>query len=239
MFGFFDGECFLAYSRLTDAADVQSLLDVCTRHRKQKEPLGNMSIVTYRYNDFDLEPTNIREVNVDLSRHYNDDFLPVAETIDRFIEGNCSGLVILHGYQGTGKTTYIRHLIHSARRKMIYMGSDLVDKLSDPSFIPFIQKQKNSVIIVEDCEELLASRNSGGRTNSGLVNILNISDGLLGTVFASSLFAHSTHLSRTSTKPCCAKGVLSPDMSLVRFSQKRSIALLKPNILMCRHKITQ
>lgn len=180
MFGFFDGECFLAYSRLTDAADVQSLLDVCTRHRKQKEPLGNMSIVIYRYNDFDLEPTNIREVNVDLSRHYNDDFLPVAETIDRFIEGNCSGLVILHGYQGTGKTTYIRHLIHSARRKMIYMGGDLVDKLSDPSFIPFIQKQKNSVIIVEDCEELLASRNSGGRTNSGLVNILNISDGLLG-----------------------------------------------------------
>lgn len=179
MFGFFDEECFIAYSRQT-AADVQNLLDICARHRKQKESLGNMFIVTYQYNDFDLEPTNIREVNIDLTRHYNDDFLPVAETIDRFIEGERSGLVILHGLQGTGKTTYIRHLIHSARRKMIYMGGDLVDRLSDPSFIPFIQKQKNSVIIVEDCEELLASRNSGGRTNSGLVNILNISDGLLG-----------------------------------------------------------
>ena len=180
MFGFFDNECFIAYSRQTAAADIQSLLDICARYRKQKEPLGNMFIVTYQYNDFDLETTNIREVNVDLARHYNDDFLPVAETIDRFIEGERSGLVILHGRQGTGKTTYIRHLIHSSRRKMIYMGGDLVDKLSDPSFIPFIQKQKNSIIIVEDCEELLASRNSGGRTNSGLVNILNISDGLLG-----------------------------------------------------------
>ena len=180
MFGFFDEECFIAYSRMTDKADVQSLLDVCARNRKQKVPFGNMFIVTYQYNDFDLETTSIREVNLDLSLHYNDDFLPVAKVIDNFIDGERSGLVILHGQQGTGKTTYIRHLIHSARRKMIYMGGDMVDKLSDPSFIPFIQKQKNSVIIVEDCEELLASRGSGGRTNSGLVNILNISDGLLG-----------------------------------------------------------
>ena len=62
---------------------------------------------------------------------------------------------------------------------MIYMSGDLVDKLSDPSFITFIRQQKNSIFIVEDCEELLSSRNGGNRMNAGLVNILNISDGLL------------------------------------------------------------
>ncbi len=44
---------------------------------------------------------------------------------------------------------------------MIYMSGDLVDKLSDPSFITFIRQQKNSIFIVEDCEELLSSRNGG------------------------------------------------------------------------------
>ena len=55
---------------------------------------------------------------------------------------------------------------------MIYMSADLVDKLSDPSFITFIRQQKNSIIIVEDCEELLSRRNGGNRMNAGLVNIL-------------------------------------------------------------------
>jgi ABC-type Mn2+/Zn2+ transport system ATPase subunit len=67
----------------------------------------------------------------------------------------------LHGKQGTGKTTYIRHLINLGKKRMIYMSGDLVDKLSDPSFITFIRQQKNSIFIVEDCEELLSSRNGG------------------------------------------------------------------------------
>ena len=62
---------------------------------------------------------------------------------------------------------------------MIYMSGDLVDKLSDPSFITFIRQQKNSIFIVEYFEELLSSRNGSNRMNAGLVNILNISDGLL------------------------------------------------------------
>ena len=86
---------------------------------------------------------------------------------------------MLHGNQGTGKTTYIRHLINLGKKRMIYMSGDLVDKLSDPSFITFIRQQKNSIFIVEDCEELLSSRNGSNRMNAGLVNILNISDGLL------------------------------------------------------------
>ena len=103
----------------------------------------------------------------------------VAKIENFLLEDNKSGLIILHGKQGTGKTTYIRHLINLGKKRMIYMSGDLVDKLSDPSFITFIRQQKNSIFIVEDCEELLSSRNGGNRMNAGLVNILNISDGLL------------------------------------------------------------
>ena len=53
---------------------------------------------------------------------------------------------------------------------MIYMSGDLVDKLSDPSFITFIRQQKNSIFIVEDCEELLSSRNGSNRMNAGLLS---------------------------------------------------------------------
>ena len=144
------------------------------------EKLNNLFIVTYSHNYFSLKQSQVNEPAIQIDRHYNDDFVPVAAEIENFLlEDNKSGLIILHGKQGTGKTTYIRHLINLGKKRMIYMSGDLVDKLSDPSFITFIRQQKNSIFIVEDCEELLSSRNGGNRMNAGLVNILNISDGLL------------------------------------------------------------
>ena len=39
-----------------------------------------------------------------------------AEIENFLLEDNKSGLIILHGKQGTGKTTYIRHLINLGNR---------------------------------------------------------------------------------------------------------------------------
>jgi hypothetical protein len=56
----------------------------------------------------------------------------------------------------------------------------MAEVIASPSFIPFLIEQKGSVFVLEDCEELLASRGGSGVVNTGLVNILNMSDGLLG-----------------------------------------------------------
>ena len=76
---------------------------------------------------------------------------------------------------------YIRHIISSTDKKVIFLTGDMAGAITSPSFIPFILEHKNSIIVLEDCEELLASRNTGrGHVNTGLTNILNISDGLIG-----------------------------------------------------------
>ena len=163
-----------------DKEEIDRINQICENHKKENEKLNNLFIVTYAHNYFSLKQSQVNEPAIQIDRHYNDDFVPVAAEIENFLlEDNKSGLIILHGKQGTGKTTYIRHLINLGKKRMIYMSGDLVDKLSDPSFITFIRQQKNSIFIVEDCEELLSSRNGGNRMNAGLVNILNISDGLL------------------------------------------------------------
>lgn len=121
--------------------------------------------------------------NFDVNKLYNDDFNVIDKEINDFIESkeNKSGLIILHGLQGTGKTTYIRNLINKYDKRFIYLPNDLAHYLSEPSFISFISEQaKDSVIILEDCENLLRDRKASQYVNEGLVNILNISDGLLG-----------------------------------------------------------
>ena len=179
MIGYFDNCVKIAYSNI-DKEEINQINQICENHKKENEKLNNLFIVTYSHNYFSLKQSQVNEPAIQIDRHYNDDFVPVAAEIENFLlEDNKSGLIILHGKQGTGKTTYIRHLINLGKKRMIYMSGDLVDKLSDPSFITFIRQQKNSIFIVEDCEELLSSRNGGNRMNAGLVNILNISDGLL------------------------------------------------------------
>jgi energy-coupling factor transporter ATP-binding protein EcfA2 len=179
MIGYFDNCIKIAYSNI-DKEEIDRINQICENHKKENEKLNNLFIVTYAHNYFSLKQSQINKPAIQIDRHYNNDFAPVAAEIENFLlEENKSGLIILHGKQGTGKTTYIRHLINLGKKRMIYMSGDLVDKLSDPSFITFIRQQKNSIFIVEDCEELLSSRNGSNRMNAGLVNILNISDGLL------------------------------------------------------------
>jgi hypothetical protein len=153
------------------------------RKEKKKERKSRLfMIVNDRMRGFALSELPIEEMCVSVDRNYNDDFLAVHSEVEKFVENDKSGLVILHGKQGTGKSSYIRHIISSTKKRVIYITSDMADSIASPNFIQFIMKQKGSLIVLEDCEELLAARSSSGRgrVNTGLTNILNMSDGLLG-----------------------------------------------------------
>lgn len=116
----------------------------------------------------------------DFKMLYPDEFMPIAENIDSFIKGGKSGMVILHGLQGSGKTSYIRKLIHdNQERRFVYLPMTMAAHLSSPDFVSFLhEKMRDSVVILEDCEQILESRDSG---NSGgaISTLLNMSDGLL------------------------------------------------------------
>ena len=55
----------------------------------------------------------------------------------------------------------------------------MIEALSSPEFLPFISRQPNSVLMLEDCESLLVHRENGFGNASALSNLLNLGDGLL------------------------------------------------------------
>ena len=114
---------------------------------------------------------------IDVSQ-FNED-LP-EDTIQEFIKDKESGILIFHGKPGCGKTSYIKHLIQTNKNiQFSYLGLDMIQQQDKLREYVICRQKKDVVIIVEDCEKLLQSRNYGTATTS-LSDILNISDGLLG-----------------------------------------------------------
>ena len=148
---------------------------------KQKHQKHISYLVNSAADDFELLTTTIKNTeSLNIGDYYNDDFAPIAANIERFVNGDESGLVILHGEHGTGKTSFIRHLINSCERQFVYMPMNMATQLTGPSLVKYIQKHlSNSVVIIEDCEQLLADR-SNTPFNVGVANILNVTDGILG-----------------------------------------------------------
>ena len=140
-------------------------------------------LVTRGMGGYELVAKEAKDMEVDIRTNYNDDFIEKDQIIRNFLsEDNTSGLVILNGEKGTGKTTYLRHLINQINRKFIYITADMAQALTDPGFISFLGQMQDSVLILEDCESLVESRKSGARS-TGIANMLNLCDGLLSDIF--------------------------------------------------------
>jgi hypothetical protein len=118
----------------------------------------------------------------DLALHYGEGFLEVHEKIiSGLTKKDGSGIVLLYGEPGTGKTHYIRYLIQEIKKKkLIYIPPDLASDISSPEFLPFMIKNCDSILIIEDAENVIRDRLDSGQKNQAVANLLNLSDGLLG-----------------------------------------------------------
>jgi hypothetical protein len=170
------------YSKSIDFNEITEILEIIGQLKTKKKFRNKFYMVAVSprsENGLELNKYKIKKEPFDLAVHYNDDFLDVNNTISEFlVDDSRNGLILLHGKYGTGKTSYLRHLISTLNKRFIFLPVNLMDAISSPNFLPFISRYKNSILILEDCEELLEARGANTNSNS-LVNLLNIADGLL------------------------------------------------------------
>jgi len=116
--------------------------------------------------------------SVDIHELYNDDFAEIDAIISQSMTVNEAGIILLHGESGTGKTSYIKHLISKYQNKeFIFIQNDFVKDLLKPSFIAFLLHNKNAVLIIEDAEKVVVSRENAA-DDSVVSTILQLTDGL-------------------------------------------------------------
>jgi len=121
---------------------------------------------------------DINKPKFKITDNYNDDFKAIHENIyKRLSTKNDKGLVILYGKPGTGKTTYIRHLISSLKKDVIFLPPNMARDITNPDLIAILIDNPNSIFVIEDAEKVVVDRDRDGSSNVSA--LLNISDGLL------------------------------------------------------------
>lgn len=130
--------------------------------------------------DLDLDFFNIKmkeDLDFDL---YNNGFDEVHRNIVKSIKEDSNGLYLFYGEPGTGKTTYIRHLIKelgTEKRRFVYVPGQLFENFTDPSILSFLLDNRGCVYVIEDCENLVTV--DDGIRSDGIADLLNMTDGLL------------------------------------------------------------
>ncbi len=142
-----------------------------------------INIIKQFQNGFSLIEGKIKfqeSSNISIDDLYNDDFKDISEDIINKLNTADTGIVLLHGIMGSGKTSYLRYLLSVVNKQIIYLPPDLAPSLSNPGFIEFLMGHPETVLVIEDAENVLKHREASG--TQAVSNILNISDGILGDV---------------------------------------------------------
>jgi hypothetical protein len=120
-----------------------------------------------------------------LEMHYGHGF---AEWTRRFAAGlSQNGLSILRGKPGTGKTSFLRHMIfaHAETHRFYYLPVDAFGLLQ-AQMSDFLGRERKRfkdavlVLVLEDAEELLLDRK--GHRDGMASSLLNFTDGFIGDI---------------------------------------------------------
>jgi hypothetical protein len=197
-----------------------------TKFGNPKQP--QFKVLMHQDGMFGLEEVSTNDFkSIEIADLYNDDFFEVDKAISEFMTKQESGIILLHGEPGTGKTTYIKHLICKfTDREFIFVQNDFVSDLLKPTFVAFLLQNKNAVLIIEDAEKVVVPRDHSSEA-SVVSTILQLTDGLFSDFLNIKIICtFNTDIERID-KALLRKGRMVAKYSFAALSAEKTTALAK------------
>lgn len=221
-----DTNAYLVFSQ-QKTTEANALCESIRKLFKKSGRTTDISLIVLdRNNSLETKELFIKKPKIDFNLHYNSDFLPIHKRIlNQLNRMDTKGLFLFHGQPGTGKSTYIKYLIHQLKKKIIFISPKMAGELDNLSMTPFLLENRNSVLIIEDAEELITSREDV--RNSKLSMLLNLTDGLLGESLGIQIIATFNTDVKNIDKALLRKGRLTSIYEFKPLALDRTNALLK------------
>ena len=215
---------------------VQILFEQFKRFIRTPKKTTDISLIYSRNGELDTKELHIKKPKINFDIHYNENFYPIHnEIVKRINKKDINGLYLFHGEPGTGKSTYIKYLIYQLKKKVIFISPKMAGELDNINMTTFLLNNRNSVLVIEDAEELIASRED--IRNSNLSMLLNLTDGLLGESLGIQIIATFNTDITNIDKALLRKGRLTTIYEFTKLSIERTNTLL--NILGHKEEVNQ
>jgi hypothetical protein len=205
---------------------INLLFEQCKKFTKVPKKTTDISLIIARNGSLKTTEVFIKKPKIDFNIHYNKGFSSIHKTIvNQLNKKDTNGLYLFHGQPGTGKSTYIKYLINQLKKKVIFISPKMAGGLDNLNMTPFLLENRNSVLVIEDAEELITSREE--LRNSNLSMLLNLTDGLLGESLGIQIIATFNTDVKNIDKALLRKGRLSIIYDFKLLALNRTNALLK------------
>lgn len=144
---------------------------------------AKVSILLKETHGFTFKTHRIKPHPINIETMYDDEFANVHQHIKDSLTNEHKGVVLLHGVAGSGKTNYIKWLTSQVpNKKFVFVPTNMIAYLTNPEFMSLLVDNKNSVLVLEDCENYIAERTIDNTNTDVVSSILNIADGMLSDV---------------------------------------------------------
>ena len=167
------------YGLTNEAFKLKEFDETLGKLKLTEEKKSRVYMVVQKTHGLDLQDFEIEIPMLDIATNYGTEWAGKHEQLlDAFTIKKRKGIALLHGLPGTGKSMYIRHLIATLcdSRTVVYLPNQLINCITDPGFIPLMAEYSGAVLIIEDADEAIKSRKTGGGT---VDKLLNLADGIL------------------------------------------------------------
>ena len=169
------------YSSSEDADEVNEIIKSLSEYQviDDSEDRHNLNVVSLSNNSIELEEIKYDDIDIDNIEEYysKQTFKDLSKWLKKSKKQQ-SGLSILYGKRGTGKSSAIKYLATKLDRNLIFVPNNLVDlTINSSDFSKFLRKHENPILILDDCEMIFNEFFT--KSNIIVNNLIQLVDGLL------------------------------------------------------------
>ena len=127
---------------------------------------GTLNVKFVEYRPYELEITPFLGEEVAILRQ---------KMLEAFKDETKSGLYLIHGKPGTGKTSFLKEILNETDKQALFIPPSVAGELGNPNLISLLMDHPNSILIIEDAETVLMKRKADN--SDAVSSLLNLTDG--------------------------------------------------------------